>query len=551
MIIQSTRTNSVENYHTPTSRKSPENITQFDGYINTENTFSDTDANADALYSDYINVFNTSDDTVLSSRSLDEDSHPNERLQKRYLQFGSHRDDRRHHFHSEPTGDDPLPRPFGHILNGMPPSEFQPQPNHTFPGIPKDYTGAVNSIRDILDQVSANALGPLVPNIESTSRPPSPETLAAYVARSGRKIRFGGTYRHRKADGQQQHFAEQMPAYRVHPNPTPSSNVPALRDPFYAYKPHKLGDINLLATRSLRFAPVPMTTPNHHSMEYTVRQRSQRPQTISDPADLYQQLIAANNLRAHMQRTRPTNSRVGDPKRSAKPFSLMLDVYPVPEEEPTTSTARPANPRPMLRKPQVHPIAQAVNNLPLHMMDEQYFQSMHFPQVRPTRHNPMEYSGVYANQMQLHPQADQQQAHPYYNFNRLGPSKLHPPAENQPSTITVHLNLYPKQKKNQRRIVPEEHVKPATRLNPRRPYRHQPPEFTSVEEQMDDTESPAIDMYNRKAGTSEIRSIDDEINARRPHEATVVSQKLLFDKKPDTLTDSQFENSTLTPHLTT
>lgn len=98
----------------------------------------------------------------------------------------------------------------------------------------------------------------------------------------------------------------------------------------------------------------------------------------------------------------------------------------------------------------------------MHMMDEQYFQNMQFSPVRPTRQSPIEYGSdegvLQANQMPIHqlqPQEFHQPLHPKYNYHRFSASKIlghNLNAENQPSTITVHLNLFPKTKDQQRRF---------------------------------------------------------------------------------------------------
>lgn len=391
---------------------------------------------------------------------------------------------------NEDVEDDQPPRPFDHILHGSPPTEFQQQPIQQFPDIPQDYTGSVNSIRDILDQISDPDEHVIDENIDQIRQT---DTLEAYVARNGRKIRFGGTYRQRKSDLGPMSYSAFGP-YTTHTYKAPlSANTAAaadhpkivknIRDPFHAFKPHTMADINLLATRSLRFAPSAQHNPTSgHTFPVHDTIRLPRPRPIIDPAELYKQLIAANNLRA--QKSQQTflssdeqiNSRAttGTRKRPAKPFSLMLDVYPMFEDDHLVATSSPSGTvRPSKQRPLKQPgeqnqynslshvVHHAINNLPLHMIDDQYFQNMQFPQVRPTRQSPIEYTSdegvLHANQMPVyHPQPHEirQPLHPQYNFHRFSATKVLPNnlhSENQPSTITVHLNLFPKNKNQQRR----------------------------------------------------------------------------------------------------
>lgn len=320
------------------------------------------------------------------------------------------------------------PRPFGHVLKGNRPTSFRPRPNVTFPNIPMDYAGHVDSIQDIISQIS---------NQIQSSRF---ESLPAYVSRTGRKVRFGGKYRHRKTDIIPPRINHDLTNFRSQPPISLTPTPPLIgNDPFYPYKPQSMADINLMAMNEFRFAP-------HPSIIIGSENRKQITKPRNLVSDIYQQLIRANNMRNEADRIA---SRDGQMKTKTKPFSLMLDVYPIHDEEsppfPSTTTKRPDK-RPVLRKPQhfdnepSQNVPSSINNFPLHY-EQQYFRNINFPQINPYRNPTKNY---------------QQESENYYNskysnyhFNRLGAAAHYPIShsnENHPSQITVHLNLFPKNK---------------------------------------------------------------------------------------------------------
>lgn len=315
------------------------------------------------------------------------------------------------------------PRPFDYVLKGKPPAAFQSTSNHTsisFPDIPKDYTGTVDNIQDIIEQVNAGASWP--------------------HDRSGRKLRFGGTYRHRKNDDITRVF--QAPTYRA-TFAKPKGKV--VRDPFYQYKPQTMSDINLMATNQFRFAPYQVHITNTGKQHQNM-------------VDLYQQLIRVNNNRD--QETNRKNARAHTATKKQKPFSLMLDVYPMPADEENDHTSTTKRPATTFRKPYVmHPglfmnptknVIGAINNLPLHM-EQQYFQNMNFPQLKPHRYPP-DAQNQYANMYFKKHYTNRDNLGPFYPFAQRGATKK-PPTENKPSQITVHLNLFPKNKQERMGIM--------------------------------------------------------------------------------------------------
>lgn len=302
------------------------------------------------------------------------------------------------------------PRPFDYIIRGTPPTAFQR--NHinssSFPQIPKEYVGTVNSIQDILRQVSDKGNN--------------------YQDSNGmHKVKIAGTYKHRKVDDITSMFESTPRKNRGQVIDEPvmqshsinSNNV--IRDPFYKYKPNSLSDVNLMATNQVRFAPynilgnkyVPIGST--HSM---------------DPSNLYHQIIMANQKRLKYS---DDNSKKDNVQSKQKPFTLMLDVYPMPDDEHISSTVQlPLKYQNHFNSNVMrHPGISTINNL------QPYFHSSNFAHVNANRYRNL----------------------PHYNnnnyFRKFGAKPLHSgvytsndreSTGNNPSQITVHLNLFPKKK---------------------------------------------------------------------------------------------------------
>lgn len=308
------------------------------------------------------------------------------------------------------------PRPFEYIIRGTPPTAFHR--NHknssSFPQIPKEYVGTVNSIQDILRQVSDEG--------------------NSYQDSNGmQKIKIAGTYKHRKADDITSMFESAPRKNRgqvidepvIQSHSVNSNNV--IRDPFCKYKPNSLSDVNLMATNQFRFAP----SPYHILSNKYVPPVSSHTHAM-DPSNLYHQIIMANKNRLQYSEGNSKNDRIQSSKQ--KPFTLMLDVYPMPDDEHISSNHVPPpvkyqnhfNPS-MMR----HPGIGSINNL------QPFYNNAHYPQLKPTRYPNL----------------------PHYNnhnyFRKFGTKPLssgsytsndRESSGNNPSQITVHLNLFPKKK---------------------------------------------------------------------------------------------------------
>lgn len=308
------------------------------------------------------------------------------------------------------------PRPFDYIIRGTPPTAFQRNQKNSssFPQIPKHYVGTVNSIQDILRQV----------HDEGNS----------YQDSNGmQKIKIAGTYKHRKADDIASMFESAPRKNRAQSadEPVIHSSQPVntnrvIRDPFYKYKPNSLSDVNLMATNQFRFAPyhilsnkyVPSGSSQIHSM---------------DPSNLYHQIIMANKNRLKYLDDNSKNDKI---QSKQKPFTLMLDVYPMPDDEHKSSNVplpvkyqNNYNPNMMRQRP---PGISSINNL------QPFVNSAHYPhQLNANRypslphylnHNYFRKFGTKPSNSGLHTSNDRESS------------------SNNPSQITVHLNLFPKKK---------------------------------------------------------------------------------------------------------
>lgn len=312
------------------------------------------------------------------------------------------------------------------------PTDLQPSgfkihtsPQTLFPQIPKDYVRNVNSIKDILDQVRGN---------ENDHR-----NMA-----NGHGIRIQGTYK--KYNDPQVDSAhnviglQSIKSFKQIPATVFRQNQP-VSDPFYPYKPQALSDINLLAVKQFRFAPFVQRTKHKRTKMSTIN--------VNDPKAIYNQVVAASE---NYQNQNPVVSRKERNDQIRKPFSLMLDVYPMNDDDITTTT--PTTIKPIrFKRPIPEPMdIKAINN---HLQyDQSYYNQMKFPQLQSYRVPHMQHfyddmffrrylalrqNPLWFQRYQHHERPNQ----PEQNSNERHEQQ---PQENNPGKITVHLNLYPKRK---------------------------------------------------------------------------------------------------------
>lgn len=312
----------------------------------------------------------------------------------------------------------------------------------------------VNSIQDILNQNSKEN-----ENISEDS---------VYIAPSmpfSRTMKVEGVYRREKK--KRDYLSAMESGQHNSYNKLDNQNI-RKKDPFLKFKPTKPGDVNLLATNLKKHThythhkPRPLTTSttlNNYYEDYYGTQ---------DPNLIYHQIIAANNKnRDEFIR----NGRYEKPLKTNKPFSLMLDVYPMPDEMAYDSSRAPIStritPYNQYRRP-FYPInSQTINHNLQYNKENSFYNQMKFPQIQQypyprstyvTNHNQKD--GFYQNYVTQRMNTNV--------FRPILKTPLMPVAtEEEPSQITVHLNLYPDRKKYQTRNV--EIINPvteATRDNP-------------------------------------------------------------------------------------
>lgn len=302
----------------------------------------------------------------------------------------------------------------------------------------------VNSIQDILNQnVNEN---------ENNSDD------VGYIAPSmpfSRTMKVEGIYRREKT--KRDHFSAMETIQRGQRNSLYDESVMRKKDPFSEFKPTKPGDVNLLATNLMKHMhythhrPRPLTTAATLNNYYEDYYGSQ------DPNIIYHQIIAANNKNRDAS---IRNGRYEKPLKTNKPFSLMLDVYPMAEEMAYDSSqaaiSTRVTPYNQHRRP-LYPInSQAINHNLQYNKENSFYNHMKFPQIQQYPYprttyvmNHNQRDGFFRNYV-----TQRTNSHVYRPMPMLKPSPPIPFAtEEQPSQITVHLNLYPDRKKYQTRNV--------------------------------------------------------------------------------------------------
>lgn len=272
------------------------------------------------------------------------------------------------------------------------------------------------------------------------------------------KIHFSGYYRHpRKNDDFQKYLNHSTNGHDSYQKNIPYPNTPmsVMPDPLYNFKPHSPSEVNLMAVKPFGFSPNnEQTTSSTRSPRFM--KHNQQPYK-TDFEQMYQKIITTNNNRNNGYYD--DISRNG--RRKHRPFQLMLDVYPMPEDE-VPATTNYVRPRP-IRKPSHYPRystppptnVDAINNLLYHgHIENNYFRSMAFPQLQPPgirRPNKYQQNDI-MNKMNYIQAMNQNSKNSDYSF--------HPQSfndnQNQPSKLVVHLNLYPKNKNGVSRSSKEE-----------------------------------------------------------------------------------------------
>lgn len=334
-----------------------------------------------------------------------------------------------------------------------------------FPDDDYDYADSyqnVNSIQDILNQNSNNN--------NNDNENINNEELILPSMPFVRKMKVEGIYRREKnkrdPDFSVMETVQNGEFISSAQNKNSEFNSRKL-DPFSKFKPTSPSDVNSLVSNVIKFKPQfsqhkprPLTTATTLNKYYEDH--------YSDPNIIYHQIISANNK--NRDATAIRNGRLEKPLKNNKPFSLMLDVYPMPEDETqdiSTSTRltpyTKQNPyQYQYHRPSFyHPMnSHAINH---NLQYTRVYNNLKFPQLQ--QYSPYSRSPPYAV-MNQNPKDSFYQSYQTHrmNTNLYRPSMKPPspqsssssytiPTDEEPSQITVHLNLYPDRKKYQTRNV--------------------------------------------------------------------------------------------------
>lgn len=326
-------------------------------------------------------------------------------------------------------------------------STMTPQKRMFFPDEDFEYVDSyqnVNSIQDILNHNNNKN------NIENENSSDEMHYITPSMPFS-RRMKVEGIYRREK------NKREHLSAMESGQSSLVYEENPQKQDPFSKFKPSKPGDVNLLAANIMKYKqytyhkPRPLTTAMTMNNYYEDYYGSQ------DPNIIYHQIVAANakNRDASLR-----NGRYEKPLQNNKPFSLMLDVYPMPEETGTgfdaaQATSTRVTPYNQYRRP-FYPInSHAINHNLQYGKDNSFYNHLKFPQLQQQQQYPYQRThyitkdGFYRNYI-----TNRMNTNAYRSL--LKPSSPLPidlPTEKGPSQITVHLNLYPERKKYQTRNV--------------------------------------------------------------------------------------------------
>lgn len=217
----------------------------------------------------------------------------------------------------------------------------------------------VNSIQDILNQMERES-----------------KDFERVSIKKPKRINFYGRYRHRPNRPQ---------VIPIKYGEEPTYHGQTIRDS----NPSVAKDVNHLIT--------PNAVPQHETPQLFYPNPTLSQSSIQSQG-LYDQIIATNKHRL-------------ETAKDAKPFSLMLDIYPMTDDNKTSTVTV----LPPLTPPQLPPL----------QIDHSYYNSIRFPQIYST------------------PSTEHYQ-----------PPLITVTPKDEPEKMVVHLNLYPTKKKNHEREKP-------------------------------------------------------------------------------------------------
>lgn len=287
--------------------------------------------------------------------------------------------------------------------------------------IPIRNDAKVNNIQDILNQEED-----FFDEIIDQKQNASPLKLGSSPNNGGR-VKFVGTYRHPKE------FSPMMKMF--------SSNIPVrsqqqpeinkfISDPFHNYKPKSPSDVNLMALNQFRFAPAHQPHKPIISPYFTKFYNNH--QDTDDFVELsYDRINATKSKNADYSEFGRILNRNIERKSTQRPFSLMLDIYPMSENDP--------------KKSHLNSNIDAINALKhqSHLKDQSYFNSMIFPQLQSLR-RPMT-QNYYNSIMSRYPGAAFQATKFASAYEQSQDDDTN--NNEKPGKMVVHLNLHPRSSK--------------------------------------------------------------------------------------------------------
>lgn len=298
-------------------------------------------------------------------------------------------------------------------------------------------------------------------------------------------IQLAGSYRHPRTDGNLAQYFQQS---------TPQTLKAEVSDPFRNYKPASPAEINQMLNQHM----------NDENLKYMGLMTSDAPyfrrkfrKKASSVAQTYDNHVNEASVLGNAVQTNKKRVDVHRELQSqGKPFSVMLDVYPMPGEENEYA-------QPYYRVRSMKRIKPLLNR---YYQDPQMFDGINFPQVM-SRYHPAYFH--YQNNGKQQPQQYSQQASSHYGtIQNNGMMK--------PSQLVVHLNLYPKNNPTFKRSSSED-------LNG---YNRQP------NHQVEYTRPPKVNLVNKKKNqTVDVSSTPFNINVNvhtgNGHPENIAHQKLL------------------------
>lgn len=316
------------------------------------------------------------------------------------------------------------PRPFNFPLSGPKPVAFQKLnteiKNYAYdnPYRYQTHKKKVNNIQDILNE------GEVSPNVLDYNT----KSLASNIQPN--HVKFTGTYRHPKE------YSNMMKAFTPHlSGSTQFQTTPTqfTSDPFYPFKPKSPSDVNLMALNDFRFA-LPVKSPFIPNIP-TYTQKFKKPiKSRIEMENIYEEVMNKSrilNPPIYIDR----NEHQLNVENKHKPFSLMLDIYPMNEEETNFKTQHR---NPILPQYLPNPGITAINSLQYRPLpiDNSYFSTINFPQLQNTR---PQFLQNYNDPLRF-PITTRGPINSHHHFN-----SMHDKDEDNPGKMVVHLNLYPKQ----------------------------------------------------------------------------------------------------------